>query len=278
VRLYLREDQLNNIMDEFTLGKKIGELKQIKPNAQWVSLAKSQIVQTTFEKNVKPSFREVAFNMFNYIKQPQLVTALASFALFTIGSVSFAAVAAKDAVPGEPLYIVKHAQESLRMATITSPQQKVIAQFERASIRLDELDKVSKQSENNQDKKLAAITEIKKAVTQATKDIASLPADEQASLIGQLANKIQTVEKNTNAAIMDDKEPSYESIYKFLADSEIKELDANAKNLTTNQKRLLSQAKGLFDVQKYSEALDVIYQIQPQPKIEETNTSDTTAK
>jgi hypothetical protein len=251
-----------NIMDELTLGKKIGQLRQIKPDTAWVSSAKSQIVQITFEKDTKPSFGTMASGIFNYIRQPQLATALASFVVFVTGSVTFAAIAAQDAVPGEPLYAVKQVEESLRIASIFSPQQKSIAQIEQASIRLDELDKVSKQSEN-QEKKLAAITETKKAISQAAKEIATLPAEEQASLIGQLANKIQTVEKNTNAAIMDDSEPSYESIYKFLADSEIKELDANAKNLTTKQKGLLSTAKGLFDVQKYSEALDLLYQIQP---------------
>jgi hypothetical protein len=249
-------------MDEFTLGKKIGTLRQIKPNAEWAALAKSQIVQITFEKDTRPSFGSIASNVFTYIRQPQLATAFASFALFVMGSVSFAAIAAKDAVPGEPLYAVKQAEESLKMAMTTSSQQKSIAQIEQASTRLDELDKVSKQSEN-QEKKLAAITETKKAVTKAAQEIATLPAEEQASLMGQLVSKIQAVEKNTNAAIMDDSEPSYESIYKFLADSEIKELESNAKNLTTNQKRLLSTAKGLFDVQKYSEALDKLYQIQP---------------
>jgi len=70
---------------------------------------------------------------------------------------------------------------------------------------------------------------------------------------------------------MDKDEPSFESIYKFLAENEIKELESNIQNLTLKQKDLLTQAKDFFSVNKYSDALDVLYQIQPQKDEQESN-------
>jgi hypothetical protein len=74
---------------------------------------------------------------------------------------------------------------------------------------------------------------------------------------------------------MDKDEPSFESIYKFLADSEIKEFESNIKNLTAKQRSLLRQAEDSFAVSKYSEALDTLYQIQPQPDTNTDNTNGT---
>jgi len=91
------------------------------------------------------------------------------------------------------------------MAFILSPEQKTVAQLNQASTRLDELNAVSQQTAVNPSKKQAVLLETKKAVAQATKEItnANLSPEAQANLIGQIAVKIQAVEKNTNAVIMD---------------------------------------------------------------------------
>lgn len=253
-------------MDEFTLAKKIQILQSVKPNTEWVAFNKSEILSKEFEKKESFSLNSVASAITSALRVPQLVAAYASLAVVIFGGFGFV-IASRNAMPGDTLYGIKQITEKAQMAMIMSPEQKTVAQVNQASTRLDELDIVSKQSDN-EEKKLAVISETKKAVVEATKEIAKLSGEQQASLIGKLAAKIQTVEKNSNAAIMDKDEPSFESIYKFLAESEIKEFENNTKNLTVKQRALLEQAKDFFAVNQYSEALDKLYQIQPNANIE----------
>lgn len=258
-------------MDEFTLSKKLKALQSVKPDKKWVDFAKANIVSQEFEKGKSFSISHTANQVFGLIsnlsKTPQLVAVYSSITAVVFGGFMVLSVA-RNAVPGDMLYAVKQAEENIKMAMIISPEQKSVVQIEQASTRLDELDIVSKQV-NNEEKKLAAISETKKAIAEATREIAKLSGDQQASLIEKLAIKIQTVEKNSNAVIMDKDESSFESIYKYLAESEIKEFDDNAKNLTVKQRDLLEQAKDFFAVNKYSDALDVLYQIQPDTNDEE---------
>jgi len=254
-------------MDEFTLIKNLEKLQTVKPRQEWVVSAKAQILEKQFEAAPKASFVDVFSTVFGALRQPRFATAFSAIVLVLAGS--FTVVSARDAVPGDALYAVKQMQEKVMISFITSPEQKTIAKVEQVSNRLAELDKVSKQSEN-QERKIAAVTETKKALSQAAKEIAKLPEDQKAGLIEILAVKIEQVEKSTDTAIMDKTEPSYQEIYKFLADSEIKELEANEQNLTAKQKELLTTAKEFFVVEKYSEALDAVYQIQPN----NTNTED----
>jgi hypothetical protein len=248
-------------MDEFTLGKKLQNLQTIKPNTEWVAFNKSEILGKEFDSEQSWSFGESVSTISSIFKTPRLASVYAGLAFVVFGLFGVS-LAARNSMPGDPLYAVKQAQENVQMAMIISPEQKTVAQVNQASNRLDELDKISKQT-NNETQKIAAINETKKAIAEAAKEITKLSADQQASLIGKLATKIQDVEKTSNAAIMDKDEPSFDSIYKFLAESEIKEFDANIKNLTPKQKDLLQQAKDSFDVSEYGEALDTLYQIQP---------------
>jgi hypothetical protein len=62
---------------------------------------------------------------------------------------------------------------------------------------------------------------------------------------------------------MSDESEDYQTFYKILAESEIKEFEANINNLTTDQKSLLEQAKEYFAVSSYNQAVETLYQIQP---------------
>lgn len=259
------------MIDEFNLIKKLQKFQSVKPNQEWVDFNKSQIIAKEFEKTKQASFQEIIFSIKSLVSVPRLASIYTAVALVVFSGFGIV-IASKNAVPGDALYAVKQTEEKIRMAMTISPEQKTAAQMVQVSARLDELDIVSKQADN-QEKKIVALEETKKAVVKATKEIASLSQSEQASLIGALASKIQEVEKTANAVIMEKDNPSFESIYKFLAESEIKEFEANEKNLTEKQISLLTQAKELFDVNKYSEALDLLYQIQPNNNIEEQDDS-----
>ena len=262
-------------MDEFTIAKKLQSLQSVKPTENWVALNKADILAKQFEKDKAWSIsaKEAISILNGFFQTPRLAPIYASLAV-VIFSTFGVVLASRQAMPGDPLYAVKQTEEKIQMAMIMSPEQKTVTQVDQVSTRLDELNTVSQQAANNPGKKLAVLNETKKAVVEATKEIAKLSEAQQANLIGKLAAKIQTVEKNTNAAIMDKDEPSFESIYKFLAESEIKEFESNEKNLTLKQKNLLKQAKEFFVVNKYSEALDVLYQIQPQAENIEAEPKD----
>jgi len=255
------------MIDEFNLIKKLQKMQSVKPSQEWVDFNKSQIINKEFEKKQSASFQEIISSVRSLVSFPKLATIYTAITMIVFSGFGIV-IASKNSVPGDALYIVKQAEEKIKIAMIVSPEQKTAAQIAQVSARLEELDIVSKQADN-QEKKIAALNETKKAVVRATKEIAGLSKNEQASLISALAGKIQEVEKTANAVIMEKENPNFESIYKFLAESEIKEFEANEKNLTEKQKSLLDQAKEFFEVNKYSEALDLLYQIQPNSNIEE---------
>jgi len=143
-----------------------------------------------------------------------------------------------------------------------SPEERAVAQVARADQKLSELDKMSGTGEN-QGKLAAGIAEVKKALVVASRELSKLPESQKAELVTNIVSKISKIEKTTNAAIMDEENGDYQEFYKFLAESEIKELDANVKSLTIAQLHLLAEAKESFAVEDYARAVEIIHQIQP---------------
>ncbi|MDD3293055.1 MAG: hypothetical protein PHT67_03145 [Candidatus Pacebacteria bacterium] len=235
-------------MDEFTLIKKLESLKANKPDANWVVLAKSNILSQDFEKQ--------SFSLFNYLKQSKLVPAFASV-LMVLFVAPF--IFAQNALPGEKLYTFKKIGETIKYSL---QQDKSVAQLEQVQVKLGELDRITEQSENQGYKLAAGIKETKQALTKATKDLANVPEPQKAELVGQIVNQITAIEKKTNAAIMDtDKE--YQALYKFFVENEIKEIELRQESLSEEQLKIFNQVKDLFAEEKYSEALEMIYEIQP---------------
>lgn len=235
-------------MDEFTLIKKLESLKTSKPDANWAVLTKSNILSQEFEKQ--------SFSLFNYLKQPKLVPAFVSV-LMVLFVAPF--IFAQNALPGEKLYTFKKIGETIKYSL---EKDKSVAQLEQVQVKLGELDRITEQSENQGYKLAAGIKETKKALTKATKELANVPESQKAELVGQIVNQITAIEKKTNAAIMDtDKE--YQALYKFFVENEIKEIELRQESLSEEQLKIFNQAKDLFAEEKYSEALEMIYQIQP---------------
>jgi hypothetical protein len=249
-------------MEEIQLIKKLELLKATKPNNEWVSLVKRDIMNKQFEAPVA-TFASVLNTIGSAFETPKaLVPVLASL---LVGVFGFALVTAQNTVPGDGLYSLKQAYEQIRISML-SPEEKAVAQVEQVNDRLTELDKITEGSENQEKKLAAGIIEFQKALVVASKQLSKLPESQKAELVGSIVSKIEKIEKTTNAAIVDNESEDYQAFYKFLAESEIKELEANAKNLTVNQLNLLSQAKENFDVGDYAKAVDVLYQIQPEAK------------
>lgn len=240
-------------MDEFTLIKKLEALKTVKPSADWAFSTKSRILGQSFDKAPGFSF-DMLFN------QRRLAPVFAScLVIFTVMPFVFA----KDALPGEALYGLKKAEEAVKYALMASGEQKSVAQLEHVQSRLNELDKITEQSQNQGKKLAAGIKETKQALTQASKELANVPESQRAEMVAKIVGQITAIEEKTNAAIMDTDEKEYQELYKFFVENEIKELEEREANLSQEQKDLLIETKRLFNEEKYSEAMEAIYQIQP---------------
>lgn len=249
-------------MDEMQLIKKLELLKETRPNAEWASLAKREIMGKVFEAEApRATFASVLNAVGSVFETPRVFApALAGLIVAVFG---FALITAQT-VPGDRLYSLKNSWDDFRISTM-SPAERAVAQVERADQKLSELDKITEASEN-QGKLAAGIAEVQKALVVASKELAKLPESQKAELVTNIVSKISKIEKTTNAAIMDEKNEDYQEFYKFLAESEIKELDANVKSLTIAQLNLLAEAKESFAVADYAKAVEIIYQIQPGAK------------
>lgn len=248
-------------MEEIKIIKKLEALRVVKPNSEWVSFSKRNILSKQFEENSTTTIFTSFFNTIGTVfETPKvLMPVLSSLIVAVFG---FAMITAQGTLPGDNLYSLKQASESIRIALL-SPEAQAVAKVEQADQRLSELDKISKESENQGKKLAAGIVEVQKALSVASTQLSKLPESQKAELVGNIVSKISKIEKTTNASIMSNDSEDYQTFYKILAESEIKEFEANINNLTTDQKSLLEQAKENFDVSKYSEAIEILYQIQP---------------
>jgi len=247
-------------MEEIQLIKKLESLKGTKPNTEWVSSAKGLILSRQFEKESNMAvFASILNTIGSAFETPRVLVPILSALI--VGVFGFALITAQT-LPGDGLYSLKQAYETARISLL-SPEARAVAQMEQADKRLNELDKMAEGGENQGKKLAAGIVEVQKALVVASKQLSKLPEDQKAGLVENIISKISKIEKTTNASIIDNKSEDYQALYKFLAFNQIKEFEANVKNLTDNQLVLLKQAEESFKVSDYVKAVEVLYQIQP---------------
>lgn len=249
-------------MEEIQLIKKLESLKGTRPSNEWVSLVKRDIIGKQFERESTVTFSTIINAVGSVFETPRIFAPVLSVMLVAV--FGFALVTAQNTLPGDGLYSLKQAYEEARISML-SPEDKAVAQVEQFNERLSELDKITEESENQGKKLAAGIVEVQKALVVASKQLSNLPEGQKTELVNNIVSKMTKIEKTTNAAIVDEEnKEDYQEFYKFLAESEIKELEANTENLTVKQLNLLSQAKESFDVSDYINAVEILHQIQPE--------------
>lgn len=237
-------------------------MKSVKPNSQWVSFAKKNIMMKQFEESVetRATFASIFNTIGHAFETPKVLMPVLSGLIVAVFGIAI--VTSQDTLPGDNLYSLKQVYETARISML-SPEAQAVAKVEQADTRLTELDKISKESENQGKKLAAGIVEVQKALSVASAELSKLPESQKAELVQNIVSKISKIEKTTNASIMDNESEDYQTFYKILAESEIKEFEANINNLTAAQKSLLKHAKESFDVSAYSTAIEMLHQIQP---------------
>ena len=128
-------------MTEKDLFRKINKLKGIKPSQEWMNLTRHNLItridfDTRFDN--KPSF-------LSWLKEPQALALVMSLLIIFIAGPWLAIKASQPSLPGELLYSVKKASESVQ-TTVASEENKTKLQAEFAHRRLEELTKISEDS------------------------------------------------------------------------------------------------------------------------------------
>jgi hypothetical protein len=247
-------------MEEIKVIKNLEAMKAVRPNSQWVAFSKKNIMTKQFEEtSTVATFASIFNTIGSAFETPRVLMPVLSGLIVAV--FGFSMITAQT-LPGDGLYSLKQAFETVKISMM-SPEAQAVAKVEQADTRLTELDKISKESENQGKKLAAGIVEVQKALSVASTQLSKLPENQKAELVSNIVSKISKIEKTTNASIMSDESEDYQTFYKILAESEIKEFEANINNLTAEQKSLLEQAKEYFAVSSYNQAVETLYQIQP---------------
>lgn len=124
---------------EQDLIRKIKELKKIEPSREWLVSTRNDLIA-----ELGP---EIGF--FQWLKQPQSFALATCLVFILLGGPWLTIQASKASLPGELLYSIKKISEDVQM-TVTSENNKTQLKIEFAGRRLEELGKITADSQKNE--------------------------------------------------------------------------------------------------------------------------------
>jgi hypothetical protein len=236
-------------MEEKELIGKLRELRQIKPNRNWVVLTKYQILGKE---------RKISLGYYLRIMYGGLAVVFFLFGLFTLS---------QNSLPGEFLYPIKKISEKAQVVFI-SEKEKPQVTLELANKRLEELTKIT---ETNQVKNLApAINEFQASVSEAAKNLSRVEATssdpmavkrfiDQAKKIGEKVKKVKSLGVVIEEKKLNELEEVSSKLELQLLISALKNMISDLENrtLTEKQEEILLKMRELVEKEKYSEALEL---------------------
>ncbi len=231
-------------MTENQLIEKIKGLKTIRPRRDWVLFNKKQILGETRKIEIFPFFRPVYAGLFCL--------------LFVVGLFEFS----QDALPGESLYYLKKITEKGQFI-LSSEKEKSKLNLELVNKRLEELDKIVA---GNEIRRLApALKEYQASVSDAAKNLArTMTTTSDPVVMKEIAQQTQKFEKNKEKltkiygiAGLESSEESNPT--KIVVEWLIKDLEG--RTLNEEDELLFKEAKGDYEDESYSEALEKILKL-----------------
>lgn len=236
-------------MDEKELVSKIKELRQIKPDQNWVYLTKNRILGHEAKRSLAP-FQERESSIVSVLRlfflkpalKPAYVGLLALFIFF--GLFGFA----QNSVPGDYLYPIKRIAERSQ-TFFASEEEKAQVSLELVNKRLEELAKIV---ETNQTTKLApAIIEFQASLSEA---VSGSDADSVRKVveIGKHMKELQS-----RGVVIEETGLERLELESFVGILENLIADLENRSLTTKQEVVLDRMKELFEKGEYSEALEL---------------------
>ena len=244
-------------MNTKELENTIKQLKEIKPNQEWVSLLKSQILNPAEQKQVievvempekKVGIIDIISGM---IFQNKFAYATATLVFMVVGVFGFV----NYTIPGDMFYPVKKIVEQTQSQTT----------LQIAYNRSEDLVKVVK--ENKIQNITPAITEFKASISDAVKNLTnSLSNDNSKDSVVAVLEEVKKIQKNQKEletlgiSISGTEEMSeLDSVMAIIVEDQIADLEL--ATLTEDQEQVLIDAKDLFEQKMYSESLEKILEI-----------------
>ncbi len=239
-------------MTEKELITKIRELRQIKPNQNWVFLTKNRILGEEISEAKEASIISVLRGLFlkpkglfwGPVLKPVYIGLLALFIIF--GFFGFA----QNSVPGDYLYPVKRATEK-GQTLFASDEEKAHLTLELANRRLEELASIV---EENKTKNLApGIKEFQASVFEAANKFSA--DNEVVKKVVKMGKKVK--ELQSLGVVIEEEGLRRLELESFAGVLENLITDLENRNLTTKQEVVLDRMKELFEKGEYSEALEL---------------------
>jgi hypothetical protein len=234
-------------LTEKQLISQLRELKIIKPNKEWASLLKSQILA---EKQVEggavsmPAVFAGILNIFSgSVLQKRAVYALATVALLFVGVLGFA----QYTMPGDLFFPLRKITEQSAIIGKTTLNQD-IAQFNN---RINDLAQVSKQG--RKDVIPSAINEVKVNASELAKNIKNNSVNDPTAL-KEIATSLKTLADVSGTDLT--KNADVQDLYQTVVQNQIEDL--KKQTLTDEQKIELTKIEKLYADGKYSDALEAI--------------------
>lgn len=227
----------------------VRSLKEIKPNQEWVSLLKSQILTEQPVEIITPVVTAKKISIMEVITsvvfQRKMAYALASFVFVITGIFGFA----QYTMPGDLLFPIRKASEQSQAALTfqTGLKQNMVA----LNNRISDLAQAAKQG--RQDSIPSTIGEIKADVTELAKTLKDNPTT-NTQVIKDIASSLKTLASVPGTDLSEMQ--GVKDLYQIVVESQIADLEK--ATLTDEQKEALVKVKELHNQQKYAEALEEI--------------------
>ena len=232
-------------MDENKLISQLKELKQIKPNQNWVIWNK-KVVFGDYQRErtslILLADLKLAFNLI--FRYKLALSTIASFILIA----GFLGLS-QAALPGDVLYPVRKITEKL---SVKGGEAEMV--FEVANRRSDDLARVL---EANTSKNLSpAISEYKASVAQVARQISRKDVKIEKKMVLEIKKLEEKREKIESLGVRIDEENSFDYAVSQLVEREINDLDGRALN--EEQQEGLNDIKTKYGAGDYSAALEAI--------------------
>lgn len=245
-------------MQEYKIIKTLESLKKVKPSKDWANFAKQDILSKSFEPERLSVAEGISLVLKFVFSQPKMAIA-SSFVICFVALTFIVSTNIYNATP----------QAATNSAKVLTPEEKLLAAIRSTDLELSKIPTIS--SINGELNIVEVKKEAKRVLASASEQLKDLPEKQKAVFAGTVVARVKALEKNANTVIMDEDKTAIQEFYKIVAEDQIKEIESNTKNLTDNQKAILSKAKDFFAVSKYGEALEELYKIQPAPSIPDAN-------
>jgi len=236
-------------IDEKQFIDQIRMLKTIKPKKSWADSVLQSIVKEEQIQTNPLRFSDVVRNAYSLLLQRKFAYSLALFAFVIV----FLSVA-HFTMPGDNVLVIKNLAEQSQ-ATLAA-QAQLHQNIANLNNKINDLAQVSKQGKK--ENVPSVVHEINTNAVALKKSLNETSAGKQE--INEIANSLKTLASVSGSSGVDISEsPDLKDLYKTVVENQIKDLENST--LTDDQNKVLEGIKDLYAKGEYSEALEMMLEI-----------------